>query len=69
MKHLLLSLATTPERALRLLAFVLDRLGTDCSDWMKVDIDAHGVITFSELELPGANLEITPERRFASICV
>lgn len=69
MKHLLLSLATTPERALRLLAFALDRLGPDCSDSMKVDVDGDGVITFSELRLPGANQEITPERRFASIRV
>jgi len=69
MKHLLLSLATTPERALRLLAFALDRLGPDCSNSMKVDVDGDGVITFSELRLPGANQEITPERRFASIRV
>jgi Leucine-rich repeat (LRR) protein len=71
MNNLLLSLATTPERALRLLAFALDRLGPDCSDWMKVDVDGDGdgVITFRELHLPGANQEITPERRFASISV
>ena len=69
MKHLLLSLATTPERALRLLTFALDRLGPDCSDGVEVDVDDDGVISFSELRLPGANQEITPERRFASIRV
>ena len=69
MKHLLLSLATTPERALRLLTFALDRLGPDCSDGVEVDVDDDGVICFSELRLPGPDQEITPERRFASIRV
>ena len=71
MQHLLLSLVTTPKRAMRLLAFALDRLGPDCNNRMKVDIagDSDGVISFSELRLPGANWEITPERRFASIRV
>ena len=56
---------------MRLLAFALDRLGPDCNNRMKVDIagDSDGVISFSELRLPGANWEITPERRFASIRV
>jgi len=70
MQHLLLSLVTTPERALRLLAFALDRLGPDCSNGVEVDVDDDGVISFSELHLPGANQEITPERRrFESIRV
>lgn len=73
MKHLLLSLATTPERALRLLTFALDRLGPDCSDLMQVEVDDSGVITFSnfwtELNLPGANWELKPECRFSLIGV
>lgn len=69
MQHLLLSLVTTPERALRLLACALDRLGPDCSNGVEVDVDDDGVISFSELHLPGANQEITPERRFESIRV
>ena len=69
MEHLLLSLATTPERALRLVACMLDRLGPDFSDGIKVHVDDDGAISFSELRLPGANQEITPERRFASIKV
>lgn len=69
MQHLLLSLVTTPERALRLLACALDRLGPDCSNGVDVYVDDDGVISFSELHLPGANQEITPERRFESIRV
>ena len=71
MKHLLLSLANNPKRAMRLLAFALDCLGPDCNNRMKVDIagDNYGVISFSGLWLPGGNCEITPERRFASIRV
>ncbi|MEB3332017.1 MAG: hypothetical protein VKI83_05955, partial [Synechococcaceae cyanobacterium] len=69
MEHLLLSLATTPERALRLVACMLDRLGPDVSDGIQVHVDCDGGITFSELHLPGANRQPTPERRFASIQV
>lgn len=72
MKHLLLSLVTTPERALRLVCFALDYLGPDCSDLMQVEVDDSGVITFSfrtELNLPGANWELKPECRFSLIGV
>lgn len=69
MEHLLLSLATTPERALRLVACMLDRLGPDVSDGIKVHIDDDGAISFSDLHLPGAHSQPTPERRFASIKV
>ncbi len=69
MEHLLLSLATTPERALRLVACMLDRLGPDVSDGIKVHVDDDGAISFSELHLPGAHSQPTPERRFASIKV
>ena len=69
MEHLLLSLATTPERALRLVACMLDRLGPDFSDGIKVHVDDDGAISFSELHLPGAHSQPTPERRFASIKV
>jgi len=69
MKHLLLNLATTPERALRLLASALDWLGPDRSELMKVEVGGYGEITFSELNLPGCNDKITPERPFPSINV
>jgi len=69
MEHLLLSLATTPERALRLVACMLDRLGPDVSDGIKVHVDDDGAISFSELRLPGAHSQPKPERRFASIKV
>ena len=69
MEHLLLSLATTPERALRLVACMLDGLGPDFSDGIKVHVDDDGAISFSELHLPGAHSQPTPERRFASIKV
>jgi Leucine-rich repeat (LRR) protein len=69
MKHLLLSLATTPERALRLLACIIDRLGPDVSDGIQVHAYSEGAITFSELHLPGSHSQPTPERRFASINV
>ncbi len=69
MEHLLLSLATTPERALRLVACMLDRLGPDVSNGIKVHVDDDGAISFSELRLPGAHSQPTPERRFASIKV
>ncbi|MEB3330996.1 MAG: hypothetical protein VKI83_00675 [Synechococcaceae cyanobacterium] len=73
MKHLLLSLATTSERALRLVACMLDRLGPDVSDGIKVHVDGdghgYGTITFSELHLPGSHNQRRPEQRFASIKV
>jgi Leucine-rich repeat (LRR) protein len=69
MKHLLLSLATTPERALRLVACMLDFLGPDLSDGIKVHVDGDGTISFSELHLPGPHSQPTPERRFGSIKV
>ena len=69
MKHLLLSLVTTPERALRLLACALDIYGPGNNDVMQVQVCEEGVITFSELELPGSIHELRPERRFQSILV
>lgn len=69
MKHPLLSLANTPDRALRLLAFALDNLGSECCDGMHVQVDREGVITFKDFELPGSFYEILPERRFRSIRV
>ncbi len=62
MKHLLLSLATTPKRALRLLGYCVER-----SDAIKLHVDACGTLTFSELALPGARSEPDPARRFRSI--
>jgi hypothetical protein len=47
-KHLLLRLATTPERALRLLGYCVER-----SDEITLHVDACGTITFSHLDLPG----------------
>ncbi|MCP9784077.1 hypothetical protein KBY83_12255 [Cyanobium sp. WKJ7-Wakatipu] len=69
MTNLLLSLATTPERAMRLVALALDLHGPDNKDVMQVQVCAEGVITFSELELPGSNHELMPERRFQSVRV
>ena len=69
MKHLLLSLVTTPERALRLLACALDIYGPGNNEVMQVQVCEEGVITFSELELPGSIHELRPERRFQSILV
>lgn len=69
MQHLLLSLVTTPERALRLLACALDIYGPGKNDVMQVQVCKEGVITFSELELPGSIHELRPERRFQSILV
>lgn len=68
MEHLLLSLATTPERALRLVASMVDRLGPDVGDGIQLHVDGDA-ISFSGLHLPGADQALTPERRFASIRV
>ena len=73
MKHLLLSLVTTPERALRLLACALDIYvdiyGPGGDVLMQLQVFEEGVITFSQLGLPGFIHEIRPERRFQSILV
>jgi len=69
MNNLLLTLANTPERALRLLAFALDHHGPDCRDVMHLQVDMEGTITFRELELPGPIHELRPEWRFRSIVV
>lgn len=62
MTHLLLQLATTPERALRLLGYCLDRSGE-----IRCDVDASGVITFRDLDLPGLRSEPDPARRFRAV--
>lgn len=62
MTHLLLQLATTPERALRLLGYCLDRSGE-----IRFDVDASGVITFRDLDLPGLRSEPDPARRFRAV--
>ena len=62
MMHLLLSLATTPERALRLLGYCVER-----SDEIKLHVDACGTVTFSELDLPGGWSDPDPARRFCAI--
>lgn len=69
MTNLLLSLVTTPERALRLLACALDLNGPDNNDVMQVQVCEEGVITFRKLELPGSIHELMPERRFQSVRV
>jgi Leucine-rich repeat (LRR) protein len=61
-KHLLLRLATTPERALRLLGYCVER-----SDEITLHVDACGTITFSHLDLPGVWSEPDPARRFRAI--
>ena len=62
MKHLLLSLATTPERALRLLGYCVER-----SDEIRLNVDACGTISFSDLDLPGAWSDPDPVHRFRYI--
>jgi Leucine-rich repeat (LRR) protein len=62
MKHLLLRLATTPERALRLLGYCVER-----SDEITLHVDASGTVTFSDLDLPGVWSEPDPARRFRAI--
>ncbi|QPN66563.1 hypothetical protein [Synechococcus sp. CBW1006] len=62
MKHLLLSLATTPERALRLLGYCVER-----SDDINLQVDACGTVVFSELDLPGNWSEPDPARRYRYI--
>jgi len=61
-KHLLLRLATTPERALRLLGYCVER-----SDEITLHVDACGTVTFSDLDLPGVWSEPDPAHRFRAI--
>jgi tetratricopeptide (TPR) repeat protein len=62
LQHLLLSLANTPERALSLLAYCVDR-----SDEVKLHVDACGTVSFSELDLPGGWSAPDPVHRFRAI--
>lgn len=64
MKHLLLSLATTPERALRLVGYCVER-----SNAIKLHVDACGTVAFSELDLPGVWSDPDPARRFRAISI
>ena len=58
MKHLLLRLAATPDRALRLLSYCVDR-----EEEVEHHVDACGTVSFRELGLPDPD----PARRFRSI--
>ena len=64
MKHLLLNLASTPDRALRLLAYCLDR-----SDEVNFQVESCGTVSFSDLDLPGFWSEPDPAKRFRDISV